>query len=195
MSENSSGRGKYERSAKTKERYSKAAKERWSRPEFRAKTQLSNRSPDMGWEEWQRVVPNAACKISGCERVAKTIGLCKGHNLRLSKYGDVQADKPFRGSENRRINKGGYVMIRVPQGTPGATGPKKTHMLEHRYIVQEAVGRPLRRNETVHHRDGNRQNNSPENLELRSGPHGVGATHAHCRTCSCFDDVPEVFKP
>jgi hypothetical protein len=59
-------------------------------------------------------------------------------------------------------------------------------MLEHRYVMQQAIGRPLTRSETVHHKNGNRRDNRLENLELRVGAHGVGASQAHCATCTCF---------
>lgn len=39
---------------------------------------------------------------------------------------------------------------------------------EHRYLVECRLGRRLRRNEHVHHKDGNPRNNSLSNLELLS---------------------------
>lgn len=36
--------------------------------------------------------------------------------------------------------------------------------LAHRVIAEQMLGRPLTQNEVVHHRDGNRYNNEPENL-------------------------------
>ena len=36
----------------------------------------------------------------------------------------------------------------------------------HRYVMEQKLGRELRSDELVHHIDGNRRNNDPENLEL-----------------------------
>jgi len=53
----------------------------------------------------------------------------------------------------------------------------KGYVLKHRYIMAQILGRPLERWEQVHHRDGNKTNNSPSNLELRSlHHHGNGAS-------------------
>lgn len=58
-----------------------------------------------------------------------------------------------------RISKqrGGYLFIN--------TG-KNSRVLQHRKIVEAIIGRPLEKNEVVHHKDGDKSNNSPENLEL-----------------------------
>lgn len=51
------------------------------------------------------------------------------------------------------------------------TGQQKTYMKlngrhAHRVIAELVIGRPLRRGEVVHHRDGNIRNNDPANLEV-----------------------------
>lgn len=43
---------------------------------------------------------------------------------------------------------------------------KVNGMHEHRLVAEEMLGRPLRPGEIVHHKDGNKRNNEPDNLEI-----------------------------
>lgn len=71
-----------------------------------------------------------------------------------------------RGGEGY-IDRHGYRYISM-----GSRGAGKQY--EHRLVMEKIIGRPLLKHETVHHKNGNRADNRPENLELWSGRHGRG---------------------
>lgn len=61
-------------------------------------------------------------------------------------------------------------------------------ILEHRYVAQQMLGRPLEADETVHHINGIKDDNRPQNLQVRSGRHGKGAVLA-CGDCGSHNVV------
>lgn len=75
-----------------------------------------------------------------------------------------------RGSDNhmwrggRSVASNGYVLIRVGADHPLAD--VRGYAYEHRLIAFAKLGRLLRDDEVVHHRDGNKQNNAWDNLEI-----------------------------
>jgi hypothetical protein len=58
----------------------------------------------------------------------------------------------------------GYIRIRSSWDHPNANGSGE--LLEHVKVMSEMIGRPLLRGENVHHKNGVRDDNRPENLEL-----------------------------
>jgi hypothetical protein len=87
------------------------------------------------------------------------------------------------------IDKNGYVNVRIPSGDPyyEMNGARGTCM-KHRYVMAKSLGRILEPNETVHHIDGNRQNNDISNLQLRKSNHGPGQKY-ECGDCGSHNIV------
>lgn len=83
--------------------------------------------------------------------------------------------------EGHRRFENGYVTIYLGKENPLAY--KNGYALEHRLVMSKLMGRPLLHNEVVHHIDGDKANNTPENLELfsRAATHSV--RNIACRDC------------
>lgn len=62
--------------------------------------------------------------------------------------------------------KDGYIMLTGMRGYPNAN--KKGYVLEHVKVMADMLGRPLQPGENVHHKNGVRDDNRLENLELWS---------------------------
>jgi HNH endonuclease len=79
----------------------------------------------------------------------------------------------------RIVSAEGYVKVLTDGGR---------YRLEHRLVMETTLGRPLLRSEEVHHINGIKSDNRPENLEIWHRPHGAGQRLAdvpHCPTCTC----------
>jgi hypothetical protein len=63
------------------------------------------------------------------------------------------------------IDKEGYPQVYIGKNYPYRKGGY-THIREHQYVMEIHLGRKLEKGEIVHHIDGNKRNNSLDNLYL-----------------------------
>lgn len=103
--------------------------------------------------------PKVDCDFPGCGKRHFALGYCQGHwrQLRLKR-----PLAPLREMDRRIISRG-YVLLFEPTH-PNAH--KTGYVAEHTKVMAAKLGRPLERFEEVHHKNGIRSDNRPENLEL-----------------------------
>jgi hypothetical protein len=112
--------------------------------------------------------PPRKCSVEGCDADYHARDMCFPHYTRWYMHGNPE--EPPRRARNgegyRGLNHDGYIVLKS----------KGTQILEHRKVMQDILGRALLPEETVHHLNGIRTDNRPENLELwvgtRSRPAG-----------------------
>ena len=63
----------------------------------------------------------------------------------------------------RRITSKGYVHLYMPEH-PSAN--YSGHIYEHRLVMERKIGRSLKKDEFIHHINGNKQDNRIENLKM-----------------------------
>ena len=121
--------------------------------------------------------------ILGDGRIVEGHGLCRAHYKRLRKWGDPNISKRSLSFGSYRQNKEGYVLVRAPDGWPTAR-PHGGYILEHRLIMEQHLGRSLKKNEVIHHKNGARDDNRIDNLELNIiGVHAKGHLPNVCPNC------------
>lgn len=102
------------------------------------------------------------CAVAGCMREYYATGLCDLHYNRKLREGDV-------GPVGTRVRSNGTIW--KDEKTGYLYQYKRLH---HRLVMEKALGRRLSVNESVHHRNGIRDDNRLENLELWVKPQLAG---------------------
>lgn len=116
-----------------------------------------------------------------CSKSCGLIAVCAADK------GRYKGDKGSNWKGGRRMSKG-YAQVWAPDH-PTRVGKISPYVFEHRLVMEKVLGRYMKPSEQVHHKNGIRDDNRPENLELWVKQQPPGARvheQQHCPTCSCF---------
>lgn len=103
------------------------------------------------------------CSLDDCDRAHVARGYCGPHYRRFMANGDpgpVEI-KSYDRTATRSIGADGYVRIKHDHSRAS-----KGWVREHIVVMEQVLGRPLLPGEEVHHVNGVKDDNRPENLEL-----------------------------
>jgi hypothetical protein len=103
---------------------------------------------------------------NGCDKPIHARGICRACYRKIH-YEEHERDR--RGAKkhtlapllSKRIDEYGYVRIKIGFGKGN-----KDWVKEHRYVMEQYLGRKLHKYESIHHKNGNKQDNNLPNLEL-----------------------------
>lgn len=98
------------------------------------------------------------CIVDNCKNICKSGVACEMHRARMMYHGSYNYSPNWNNLKKGMpcITKYGYYRVNI----------NGKRFLQHRYIMEQIIGRKLKKNEVVHHINGNKLDNRPENLEL-----------------------------
>ncbi len=147
------------RSAGTLESYPIGVKPRRRHDGGPGRAQTSHRKPSKsvrkGWED----APACIWPDEACSSRTRSRSLCEKHYLRAKKLARLD-EFPLIGWVKelgaKTVTREGYINVKTERGT----------LPEHRLVMENHIGRRLVGRESVHHKNGIRDDNRLDNLEL-----------------------------
>lgn len=103
------------------------------------------------------------CALNSCHTLTRYAVYCQAHHNRWKKFGDPQEHIPIRKLTGGVKTVDGYILLRMPKHV---SARKDGRLFEHTKVMSDYLGRALLPDENVHHKNGIRDDNRIENLEL-----------------------------
>jgi hypothetical protein len=130
------------------------------------------------------------------QKIGDLVGISQNVVSRVLRQLNLKPNNPKvsrRGSDNN-LWKGGRIKtelgyIGILSDEYPSMRSKTGYIPEHRLVMARNLNRPLEKWESVHHIDGNKENNDISNLQLRIGQHGTGIVYC-CSECNSIKVKP-----
>ena len=127
----------------------------------RYKTGSIELGPRVAWNKSEIEV----CVMDDCDKKHIAKGFCSKHYRSFKAWVDKDRSIEKRSKRTTSEDKNGYVLLYMPDHPNSSV---YGHYSEHRLVMEQTIGRILAKGENVHHKNGIRNDNRPENLELWS---------------------------
>lgn len=132
---------------------------------------------DCGKERWVQYA-NGQARTKRCLRCAV-----------IASRDSVRGANNVRWKGGRLQDKSGYIVIRLYNDDPyRSMAPKNGYIREHRLVMAKHLGRCLLSKELVHHKNGIKDDNRIENLELMPDPQRH-IKYTACANCELRKDM------